>query len=120
MRLTECCGVAGMNGKHLTGTSEEGCEICDLKLLGLSVTGPCRVAEIDAKGGKIWSWVDSRIGDQSRTLIGSSHLVMKTGEMMEFGSWGLQDTYVFILIAVLMRSIRDQGYGIQRDVRVRR
>jgi hypothetical protein len=71
-----------MNGEYLTETSEEACEVCGLELLGLSVTGPSRVAEVDVKGGKVGSWVDSRIGDRSRTLVGSSHLVMKTGEMV--------------------------------------
>jgi hypothetical protein len=83
MRLTECCSVAGMNGGHLTETSEEACEVCDLGLLGLSVTGPSRVAKVNVKGRKVGSWVDSRIGDRSGTLIGSGHLVMKTSEMME-------------------------------------
>ena len=53
MRLTECCGVAGMNGKHLTETSEEACEVCDMGPLRLSITGPGRVTEIDVKGRKI-------------------------------------------------------------------
>ena len=53
MRLTECCGIVGMDGEHLTETSEEACEVCDLGPLGLSITGPSRVAEIDVKGKEI-------------------------------------------------------------------
>jgi hypothetical protein len=84
-RLTKCYGVVRAS-QLMSETAEEVWEIFVLSLLGLSITGPNRVAEIDVEAGKVESWVDSRIRDWSRTLIRSSHLVMKVDEMVEINT----------------------------------
>jgi hypothetical protein len=92
-----------MTSEFSSELSEVACEVCSLRLLGLSITGPSKIAEIDVASGEVGSWVDSRIGnvgrtlvgdgsrtlvrDWSRTLIGSGHLVMRTGEIEDLIPW---------------------------------
>jgi hypothetical protein len=66
----------------MSQTIEVHCEVCNLRLLGLSIAVEGRVAGIDVADGKVGSWIASRVGGWSGILIGGGHLVMKIGEMM--------------------------------------
>jgi hypothetical protein len=71
----------------ISQTIEVHLEVCNLRLLRLSIAVEGRVAEIDVADGQIGSCVCSRIGVWSGTLIGGGHLVMKIGEMIESEAW---------------------------------
>lgn len=115
MRFTQCCSVIGIAHESAAEHVEEACEICDLRLLGLSIAGECRVTEIDIAGGKIGSrsCVGSRIG----SLIGGGHPVIEDwcdDDMVE--GMGMQDIYLIILIATSMDEITIKAYEEERGL----
>jgi hypothetical protein len=57
-------------------------EVCNLRLLSLSIAVEVGIAEIDVADGKGGSCVSFRIGVWSGTLIGGGHLVMEIDEMI--------------------------------------
>jgi hypothetical protein len=85
--ITKCGSVVGMSVELMSQTIEVHCEVCDLRLLGLSVAMEGRVAEIDVASGKSGSRVDLRVGVWSGSLIGGGHLVMKSDEVIGVEAW---------------------------------